>query len=55
MLSVAWAGGTGAELSGAAVTAQNRATGTTPTLRAGDHDAPGEPCEFGRACSVLGL
>jgi hypothetical protein len=54
-----WAGGAGAELSYAAVTAQNRATGTTPTLRVGDHDAQGEPCGFGSACnvwsSVLGL
>ena len=41
------------------VTAENRAAGTTPTLRVGDRDAPGEPCVFGRACivwsSVLGL
>jgi hypothetical protein len=37
---------------GGEVIAQDRATGTTPTLRVGDHDAPGEPCGFGRACSV---
>jgi hypothetical protein len=44
---------------GGEVTAQDRATVTTPTLRVGDYDAPGEPCGFGRACnvcsSVLGL
>src|SRR6516225_2119080 len=42
---------------GGEVIAQNRATG--PTLRVGDHDAQGEPCGFGSACSiwsgVLGL
>jgi hypothetical protein len=54
-----WAATIAAELSDTAVTAQNRATGTTPTLQVGDYDAPGEPCGFGRACnvwsSVLGL
>src|SRR6516162_4576757 len=59
MLSVAWAVCTAAELSDAAVTAQNRAMGTTPRLRVGDHDAQGDPCGFGRACnvwsSVMGL
>ncbi len=32
----------------------NRAAGTTPPLGAGDHDARGEPCEFGRAYNVWG-
>ena len=54
-----WAATIAAELSDAAVTAQNRAMGTTPMLRVGDHGARGEPCGFGRACnvwsSVLGL
>jgi hypothetical protein len=48
-----------AELSDVAITAQIRTTGTRPTLRVGDRDAPGKPCGFGRACdvwsSVLGL
>jgi hypothetical protein len=55
----AWAAEATVELSDAAVTAQDRATGTTPTLRVGDHDARGEPCGFGRArnvwSSVIGL
>jgi hypothetical protein len=47
-----WAASIAADLSDAAVTAQNRATGTTPTQRVGDHGARGEPCGFARACSV---
>jgi hypothetical protein len=54
-----WAAEATAELSDAAVTAQNRVTGTTPTLRVGDLNARGESCGFGCACdvwsSVLGL
>jgi hypothetical protein len=40
---------------GGEVTAQNRAPGTTPRLRVGDHDAPGEPCGFGRAGNVWNI
>jgi hypothetical protein len=48
----AWAAEATAELSDAAVTAQNRATGTTPTLRVGAPNARGKSCGFGRACNV---
>ena len=55
----AWEAEATAELLDATITAQNRVTGTTPTLRVGDHDARGEPCGFGRArnvwSSVIGL
>jgi hypothetical protein len=50
--SFAWVATIAADLSGAAVTAQNRVRGTTPTLRVGDYDAPGEPYGFGCACNV---
>ena len=50
-----WAAEATAELSDAAVTSQNRAMGTTPTLRVDDHGAPGEPCGFGRAGNVWNI
>jgi hypothetical protein len=51
--SGAWVDAMLAGLLDAAVTVQDRATGTRPTLRVGDRDAPGEPCGFGSAGNVL--
>jgi hypothetical protein len=50
----AWAAEAIAELSDAAVTAQDLAKGAPPALRVGDHDARGEPCGLGRSCNVWG-
>jgi hypothetical protein len=48
----AWEAEATAELLDATITAQNRVTGTTPTLRVGDPNARGASSGFGRACNV---